>query len=131
MLFYKEPDGSVPVIDWLGKLRPKRAKAKCLALIKLLSMFDHELKRPRTDTLRDGIRELRTEVGNVNYRLLYFFHGSDCVVLTHGITKEAQMPNADIDRAVQMKLRFKANPDKHTFHETEQYYEEAKDTENN
>ncbi len=129
VLFYKKLDGSVPLIDWLGKLRPKRVQAKCLALIRMLATMGHELKRPRTDTLRDGIRELRTEVGNVNYRLLYFFHGNDCVVLTHGITKEGKVPDAEIDSAIEKKLLFKANPDKHTFYETEQYYEETKDTE--
>ncbi len=116
-------DGSSPLA------RPQRAQAKCLALIRLLATIGHELRRPRTDALRDGIRELRTEVGNVNYRILYFSHGTDCVVLTHGITKEGKVPDAEINSAVAKRLLFKANPDKHTFYETEQYYEEAKDTE--
>ena len=127
VLFYKELDESVPLIDWLTKVRPKRAKTKCLALIKLLATMGHELKRPRTDTLRDGIRELRTEVGNINYRLLYFFHGNDCVVLTHGITKENKVPATEIDKAIERKHLFESNPTNHTFYVTEQYYEETQD----
>lgn len=130
VLFYKEVDESVPIMDWLRKLRPLRARARCLALIKLLSTMGHELKRPRADTLRDGIRELRTEVGNVNYRVLCFFHGIDCVVLTHGIAKGNKVPEVEIERAIERKLLFKLNPGKQTFFETKQYYEETKDTEN-
>jgi phage-related protein len=125
VLFYKEDDGTAPLLVWLEKLQPKRAQAKCLALIKLLGQMGYELLRPRTDALRDGIRELRTEVGNVNYRILYFFHGKDCVVLTHGITKEAKVPDKEIDRAVAMKVRFQNQPEEHTYYETEQYDEKS------
>lgn len=125
VLFYKELDGTIPVVEWLERQRPKRVKAKCLALVRLLAHMGHELHRPWSDGLREGIRELRTEVGNVNYRLLYFFHGKDCVILTHGITKEDEVPHSEINRAIKMKLIYQKNPDKHTYCETEQYYEES------
>ncbi len=122
--FFKEIDNTVPVIDFLEALRPKRAKAKCIALIKLLAQEGYELKRPRTDTLRDGIRELRTEIDNVNYRLLYFFHGQNCVVISHGITKENEIPDKEINAAIANKELYKSDPEKYTYGETEQYYEE-------
>jgi len=125
ILFYQELDGSVPLIDWLEKLESKRAKAKCLALVKLLSVIGQELRRPRADTLRDGIRELRTEVSNVNYRILYFVYGNDCVVLSHGITKNSMVPDSEINKAIERRLLFRLNPDKHTFYETRRYYEET------
>ena len=119
VLFYMEKDGTVPLLLWLERLRPTRVQAKCLALIKLLGQMGYELHRPRADALRDGIRELRTEDGQVNYRILYFFHGKDCVVLTHGITKEGNVPTREIDRAVAMKERFQKRPEEHTYFETE------------
>jgi phage-related protein len=124
IIFFKEADGTVPVISFLDEVKPKRVKAKCIALIKLLAQMGYELKRPRTDALRDGIRELRTEVGNVNYRLLYFFHGQNCVVISHGITKEDKVPDKEIDAAIENKELYKNDPEKYSYFETEQYYEE-------
>lgn len=88
--FDKDDDGSVPVLDWLLELRDRneRAAKKCFALVKLLRDFGSELRRPRADLLRDGVYELRTEVGNVNYRILYGIVGKDLAVLACGLTKE-------------------------------------------
>jgi hypothetical protein len=36
IIFFKEDNGSVPILSWLDELRPKRVKAKCLGLIKLM-----------------------------------------------------------------------------------------------
>lgn len=124
IIFFKEVDESVPVITWLDAQKPARVKAKCLALIRLLAQEGYELKRPRSDALRDGIRELRTEIQNVNYRLLYFFHGQNCVVISHGITKEAEVPDKEIDAAIAHKELYKTDPEKYSYYETEQYYEE-------
>jgi len=41
--------------------------------------------------------------GTVNYRILYFFAGSDIVCLSHGITKEKEIPGNEIDVAIQRK----------------------------
>lgn len=124
IIFFKEADESVPVITWLDEQKPKRVRAKCLALIRLLAQMGYELLRPRSDALRDGIRELRTEIGNVNYRLLYFFHGQNCVVISHGITKEKEVPDKEINAAIANKELYKTDPDKYSYFETEQYYEE-------
>lgn len=127
IIFFKEASGTVPVIQFLDGQKDKRVKAKCIALIRLLAKMGYELKRPRSDALRDGIRELRTEVGNVNYRLLYFFHGQNCVVISHGITKEKEVPDAEINAAVANKELYKSDPKKHTYTESEQYYEEQEE----
>jgi hypothetical protein len=75
VFFFKDADGSVPVLEWLDSIRARdeRAFKKCFGLIRLLEQFGHELRRPRADMLRDGVYELRTKVGNVNYRILYGF----------------------------------------------------------
>jgi len=81
----------------------------------MLRQFGHELRRPQADLLRDGICELRAKRGRVNYRLLYFFHGRDVAVLAHSLTKEREVPAADIERAIARKVRFQKAPDAHTY----------------
>ena len=104
-------------MDWLIDLRKKdkKAYAKCDAAIELLRMLGHELRRPHADFLRDGIYELRARKGNVNYRLLYFFHGRNVAILDHAFTKEGKVPERAIDKALERKERFEADPSSHTF----------------
>lgn len=114
IILFRETNGSVPIIDWLKDIKMKRARAKCLTAIKLLAHRGHELRRPHADHLRGGIRELRIREGNVNYRILFFFHGRDIVVLTNGLTKESVIPNTEIEKAWRMKMEFEKSPAKHT-----------------
>jgi phage-related protein len=115
--FYREADGEAPVVDWLQELlrTNERAWANCRAKIELLGQFGHELRRPAADYLRDGIYELRAKQGHVQYRLLYFFHGREVVVLTHALTKEDEVPKTDIERATKRRRLFEANPKAHTY----------------
>ena len=47
--------------------------------------------------------------------ILYFFYGQKAIVLSHGIAKQqAEVPNEDIERAIQRKAVYTANPDRHT-----------------
>ena len=114
VVFYKDDDGSVQMVDWLRSLPPKQ-QTKCVALIRHLHNFGHELRRPYADYLRDGIYELRIGVRGVNYRVLYFFYGQSAVVLSHGLTKERVVPPIDIDRAVHRKRKFEQDPQARTF----------------
>ncbi len=116
VIFFKDDDGSVPTIAWLGEL-PSKALAKCLVKIERLRDLGHELRRPEADLLRDKIYELRIGLQGINYRLLYFYHGEQVAVLSHGITKESAVPPKEIDRAVERKRRFELNPKKHTHEE--------------
>lgn len=113
---YQEAPGDVPVLDWLRDLRKKdkKAYANCIAKIRMLAAFGHELRRPHADALRGGIRELRAKRGTVNYRILYFAHGRNVAILAHGLTKEGAVPDGDIERALARKLRFETNPARHT-----------------
>lgn len=76
--------------------------------------FGWEMTRPHSDTLRDGIHELRVGFGGVNYRLLYAFHGQTVAVLAHGLTKERAVPPEAIDLALRRSQVFAADPKKHT-----------------
>jgi len=113
VVLYKEDDETVPVLEWLDKL-PNKIQDKCAARIKRLQVFGHELRRPETDYLRDGIYELRVRYRHVNFRLLYFFHGNQIVVLTHGLTKEREVPPREIDKALTLRRTFESAPESHT-----------------
>jgi len=58
-------------------------------------------------------------VKGITYRMLYFFHGQEAIVLSHGIVKqEAAVPPIEITRAVQRRRAFEASPQRHTHKET-------------
>jgi phage-related protein len=117
LLFFRNAEGSAPAWEWLKDLRARNPKAyaKCAVRISRLAEMGHELRRPEADLLRDGIYELRARLGTVNYRILYFFHGRDITVLAHAIIKENEIPNVEINRALERKRIFVANPAAHTF----------------
>lgn len=113
VILYCEEDGSCPFLEWLDEQSVK-AQAKCLLRVERLRELGHELRRPEADLLRDGIYELRASLQGVNYRILYFFHGTVAAVVAHGIVKESAVPPKEINRAVERKKRFEANPAKHS-----------------
>jgi phage-related protein len=75
----------------------------------------NELHRPEADYLRDGIFELRASYQGIHYRILYFFSGKAAVVLSHGITKEREVPAKEIDRAIKRREQVKSDFEQHTF----------------
>lgn len=118
ILFYQEKEGDSPVVNWLNELKVNNRKgfANCVGRIRQLQTMGHELKRPSTDYLRDGIYELRAKHRNVQYRLLYFFNGKNIAVLGHSIVKKTSaVPNKDIELAIQRKKKFEQNHKKHTY----------------
>jgi hypothetical protein len=147
VVFYRDDDGSVPVLDWLGGLPPK-ARLKCLVRIERLKELGHDLRRPEADFLRDGVYELRVSLNHVQYRILYSFHtwadamseegsktakrgsvkkrppvgGQPVVrrtiaVLAHGLVKEGKVPGEEIDRALARMRKFAAAPERYTLTE--------------
>jgi phage-related protein len=115
VLFFADDDGSAPLLGWLDAQQPK-VQDKCLVRIERLAECGHELRRPEADFLRNGVHELRVRHMNVNYRILYFFHEGRAVV-THGLTKEGQVPDREINVAIERSIRFKRQPEKHTYHQ--------------
>lgn len=115
VILFKEQDGTVPLRDWLDVL-DERPRLRCLALLSRLEQFGHELRRPLAENLGEGIYELRGKVDNVNYRILYFFHGRRAVVVSHGFTKQkAKVPKTEFHAARRRKVEFEANPKRHSF----------------
>jgi len=116
VVFYKDRDGNVPVLEWLDSL-PERVQDKCVVKIERLRELGHELRRPEADLLRNGIYELRVGREGANYRILYFYHGRVAAVLAHGIVKEREVPAKDIERALERKRIFEQDPQGHTYRE--------------
>lgn len=114
VVFYRDAEGNVPVLDWLDTL-PVKVQDKCVVKIERLRELGHELRRPEADLLRDGINELRIGRAGINYRILYFFQGRIAAILAHGLTKEREVPEKDIQLALERKRLFEQNPDAHTF----------------
>jgi phage-related protein len=112
VLIFAEDDGTAPLLDWLDTL-PAKAQDKCIVRIERLEELGHELRRPEADLLRNGIYELRTRLQSVNYRMLYFFHEQRAVI-SHGLRKEKEVPEREIELALKRKCRFESDPDKHT-----------------
>lgn len=112
VVFFKEDNGSVPVLEWLSTLEP-RAIVKCRVKLQRLAELGHELRRPEADYLQDGIYELRIVFQSINYRLLFFFHGQEAAVVSHGLAKERRVPPRDIAIAVERKRRYEAAPAQH------------------
>ncbi len=116
VVFYKERDGNVPVLEWLDTL-PAKILDKCVVKIERLRELGHELRRPEADLLRNGIYELRIGREGMNYRILYFFQGRVAAVLAHGLVKEREVPAKDIQLALERKRRFEQDPHMHTYRE--------------
>jgi putative component of toxin-antitoxin plasmid stabilization module len=116
IVFFKDNDGRAPVQDWLERLRLQDSLGhdRLVARIRRLARLGYELRRPEADYVRDGLYELRARSGHVNLRILYSFHGRLVVVLLHALTKEDRLPEADLRRALDRKLRFDQDPIRHT-----------------
>ncbi len=115
--FYRENDKVVPVFDWLKGIYKKDFKAYtyCIERIDLLKEFGHQLRRPHADYLQDGIYELRIKSRRTQYRILYFFHGQNAIILAHGLIKEDKILLVDIERAKRRKAIYESNPDNHRY----------------
>ncbi len=86
--FYESGDGRCPVQEFLdGLAGPARAKA--VALIRLLAEQGPTLPFPYASQVRGKLRELRTQYGKENLRVLYFGAATREWVLVHAFSKRA------------------------------------------
>src|SRR4051812_34280100 len=91
ILFYREDDGSVPLVEWIADL-PEEARDRCIARLRLLEEKGHELRRPHAENIGDDLYELRVKFYRENMRMLYFFHGRTVAVISHGFSKGSRIP---------------------------------------
>ncbi|MFH1117497.1 MAG: type II toxin-antitoxin system RelE/ParE family toxin [Pseudomonadota bacterium] len=115
VVFYQEGH-KVPVQDWISRLSGDQQDA-CYDRLERLRDHGHELGFPVAEHLGDGIWELRTRVGKVRLRMLYFFHGREAVVIAQGFHKDTgKVPPAEINRAKERRAGYEDAPDLHTLH---------------
>jgi phage-related protein len=114
IVLYRDADGACPVLDFLD-IAPREVRVKAHARIELLATHGHRLRRPHADYIGRGLYELRWRHHRVNYRLLYFFHGTQVIVIVQGLTKEDRLPAVAIAQALERKRRFEAAPGLHTY----------------
>ncbi|MGH9433295.1 MAG: type II toxin-antitoxin system RelE/ParE family toxin [Terriglobia bacterium] len=115
VVFFMDEERACPLLVWLDQL-PAKVQDKCIVRVERLAERGHELRRPEADFLRDGIYELRTSFQSVNYRMLYFFY-QQTAVISHGLTKEGQVPEREIEVAIRHRGLFEKNPAKYTYEE--------------
>ena len=94
--FYRTMDGECPTEDFLKSLRQPNERKHAVHALDLLKEFGHDLRRPHTDLLENGIYELRIHVQGKQFRLLYFFFFQDSIIISHGLKKEAKVPEIEI-----------------------------------
>jgi phage-related protein len=115
VLFYQDDKSSVPVLEWLDSL-PRKVQNKCYVRIERLEELGHELRRPESDLVEQGIHELRIRFQSVNYRMLYAFH-EKAAVLLHGLTKEKEIGAGDLKIALSRLNEFRKDPNMYTYSE--------------
>ncbi len=115
VLFFAETDGTAPLLNWMDGL-PSKVQDKCIVKIERLEEMGHELRRPEADLLRDGIYELRVAFRSIQYRMLYFFH-EKAAVICHGLIKEKDVPDKDLEIALERMKMFTLDPQLHTYEE--------------
>jgi len=104
------------IVSFLDRLRTKNVDAYdgCLALLDLLAEKGHQLRRPHSGALSQGLFELRCREGGIQVRVLYAFEGPGIAVLTHGIVKKkGAVPRAEIRLAHRRLKQYREDPEKH------------------
>jgi phage-related protein len=105
--FFVSDRGDCPFREFLNAL-PAKVQGKFTKFLDLLAGLGPDLKRPYSDALRDGIRELRVKFGGDQYRALYFFHRK-YIIITHGFVKKTDsVPVEEIDRAFRARRSIEA-----------------------
>lgn len=106
VVFYQKEDGTKPAKEFISSLS-NPLKAKIATRIEILKEFGNNLREPHSKPLNDGIFELRTQLGNDNVRILYFFFIGNLIVLTNGFIKKTQKtPVSQIELAKKYRKDF-------------------------
>lgn len=104
--FYEDQVGRVPVRDFLDGLDIKM-RQKMLRSIQALKEMGTALRMPLSESLGDGIFELRAKVGTNISRVMYFFVIGNRAILTHGFIKKTQKtPPRELQRAKDIRADY-------------------------
>lgn len=104
--FYEDQTGRVPVKAFLDGLDIKM-RQKMLRSIQALQDMGISLRMPLSESLEDGIFELRAKSGTNISRVMYFFIIGNRAVLTHGfIKKTRKTPRRELQRAKDIRADY-------------------------
>lgn len=104
--FYEDQTGRVPVKEFLDGLDIKM-RQKMLRSIQALQDMGISLRMPLSESLEDGIFELRAKSGTNISRVMYFFIIGNRAVLTHGFIKKRQKtPRRELQRAKDIRADY-------------------------
>ncbi|MDA8124061.1 MAG: type II toxin-antitoxin system RelE/ParE family toxin [Deltaproteobacteria bacterium] len=118
VIIFMDTNGTAPLLKWLD-VQSSKVQDKCIVKIERLGEMGYELRRPEADLLRDGIYELRVAHRSIQYRILYFFC-ENMAIISHGLKKESEVPDKDIELALKRLEMFKLNPQRHTYEHEEE-----------
>lgn len=106
VIFYEKEDGTKPAEDYLKSISPKMV-ARIYSTVALLEEYGNQARMPRSESLRDGIFQIRAQQeGNIS-RVLYFFAVGKTIVLTNGFTKKTpKTPPGEIELAKKYKADY-------------------------
>ena len=104
--FYEDQTGRVPVKEFLDGLDIKM-RQKMLRSIQALQDMGISLRMPLSESLEDGIFELRAKSGTNISCVMYFFIIGNRAVLTHGFIKKTQKtPRRELQRAKDIRADY-------------------------
>lgn len=101
-VYYRAPDGSEPVSEFLQSLGKKRRVSlrNQIARLSLLSDEAPHLPFPHSSQVDGELRELRCHFGAEHYRVLYR-RSEGLIVLLHAFRKTtAKLPASEVDTAM-------------------------------
>lgn len=103
--FFTSARGENLIKSFLDGLQAK-LREKVVADIMFLEEYGYQAQRPKAALLRDKIYELRTSLGHLEVRLLYFFD-KELIILTHGFLKKSDaVPPSEIAKAVNIRADY-------------------------
>ena len=103
-VFFRAASGEEPVRRWLKKLKQEDSAAVQVIGADLDRVqWQWPISKPLVGSLGDGLYEVRSSVGPVEYRVMFCVLGRQLVVL-HGFKKKTRKtPNADRELALRRK----------------------------
>ena len=108
VVFYRDKRGRSEVKDFISNMSPS-LKRKTLQELCLLEEKGPLVREPFSKSLRDGLFELRINLGGDSIRLLYFFCKDRRILVTSGFAKKSQKtPKREIDKAFRLKSAWDA-----------------------
>lgn len=111
--FYRRPDGSKPVEEFLDSLDAKM-RAKALYGISILEEYGNALREPHSKPIGDGLFELRVKFASDISRIFYFFVVDNKIILTNGfIKKTMKTPKSEIELARKYKADYERRQNHH------------------